>query len=282
MKLQTLVEIPKPNFVITPTHRVAIVGSCFADNIASKMELINSSDKWEELLVYNNPVGIVYNPLSVVRSLEILRSGEVFCAEDLVLRDGLYHSMAHHGKFSHSTSEKTLEAINRGQVESLDYIIITLGTIYTYFYNGTAVANCHKIPDKEFTRRPLTLSEISQALGKVASLYPTSKIIITLSPIRHLRDGLIANSLSKATLRVAIEEFCAHDTTSRFYFPSYELMMDELRDYRFTAEDMCHPTPQARDYIWHRFSTLLLSNDYREALLQKERTLRRTAHRPLH
>lgn len=326
LKLQTVVETPQPPFAIGCGDRVAVVGSCFAENIGSRLSLLNeevslvgqgtSGESLEgeslegeslvgesleggsligesvvgesligqEILrqsVIVNPCGIVYNPLSVSRSFEIMRRGEKFSEGDLVERDGLFHSMQHHGKFSHPTAQEVLSTINRPAVEALDYIIITLGTIYTYFYKGVAVANCHKLPEKEFERRALSLEEVTSALKGIAELYPEARIIITVSPIRHLRDGLSQNSLSKATLRVAASQFCALDPTRRVYFPSFEIMIDELRDYRFTESDMCHPTQQARDYIWQRFSELYLADSLRMQLYAREKELRHLAHRPL-
>lgn len=280
LKLQTIVDIPTPPFTISEGDSVAVVGSCFAENIGSRLSLLNEEGEAERVVV--NPCGIVYNPMSVARSFEIMCSGERFSESDLLERDGLFHSMEHHGKFSRASASEVLEGINLPAQESFDYIIITLGTIYTYFYKGKSVANCHKLPEKEFERRALSPSEVLSSLERIAELYPASRLIITVSPIRHLRDGLSQNSLSKATLRVAAAEFCAASPSTRVYFPSYEILIDELRDYRFTEADMCHPTEQARGYIWQRFAELYLSGSLQSLLTVKERELRRSLHRALH
>ncbi len=275
MKLQTVVNINTAPFLIEKSSRVLVVGSCFAENIGGKLS------KVEGVEVYNNPCGVVYNPLSVERAVEIFKRGEKFSEQDLLHRDGLWHSMDFHGSFSGVDKDAVLKGINREAVDNVDIVIVTLGSAYVYFRDGRVVANCHKFPEKEFSRRRISVEESLLALKKIAGAYPTAKFIVTLSPIRHLRDGLSENFVSKATLRVAIEEFCREDSGSRVYFPAYEILMDELRDYRFTAEDMCHPTPQTATYIWERFSEQYLTKEYREAVLEALKRERHNAHRPL-
>ncbi len=281
LKLQTSVTIPTPPFQIARDSRVLIVGSCFAENIGSRLELISMVEEWGERSVYCNPSGIVYNPLSVATAVETIRYGKEFTASDLREHGGLWHSMEHHGKFSASTPSEVLAKINREAVESVDYIIVTLGTAFVYFMDGRAVSNCHKIPEREFQRRKITVEESLLALERIAAAYPSAKVIVTLSPIRHLRDGLSENSLSKATLRVAIDEFCSKDRASRVYFPAYEILLDELRDYRFTTEDMCHPTEQTREYIWERFAEVFLHSSVVDSVKEAQRAERAAAHRPL-
>ncbi len=276
MKLQTVVDIKEPMFRIGLGDRVVVVGSCFAELIGGRLEGALPLG-----CVWNNPVGVVYNPLSVARAVEILSTGERFIADDLVHRDGLWHCMDFHGRYSASEAEAVLQKINRESVVGVDVVVVTLGTAFVYSYGGRVVANCHKIPEKEFTRRRISVVETVDALERVARCYPQARIVVSLSPIRHLRDGLTENSISKSTLRVGIDEFCACNPHQREYFPAYEIMIDQLRDYRFTAPDMCHPTQQARDYIWERFAERFLTEELAVADKLAHKRFLANQHRPL-
>lgn len=274
MKLTTEVQIPAYSYQITPEARGLIIGSCFATNIGAKLLMSG-------LNVVENPQGILYNPLSIANGVEILKCGTQFDQSDLVYRDGLWHSFAHHGRFSDQDPGKVLEMINRSDESAFHYIILTLGTAWIYEREGGVVANCHKFPEREFQRRRISVEESLEALRRVRTSYPEAFILLTVSPIRHLRDGLSENSLSKATLRLSCEEFCARDNHAA-YFPAYEIMMDELRDYRFYGPDMLHPTPLAVDIIFSRFADALLSSRAVDMIKMGEKRSRATAHRPLH
>ncbi len=285
LKLQTIVETREPNFQISVDDKIMVVGSCFAQYLGEKLSFgfaDSDTHSWSAKRLFANPNGVMYNPLSVARAVEIVRGGEDFDNNDLVLRDGLYHSMLFHGSFSRNTSEETLQRINREPIEAVDVIVLTLGTAYVYFRGGEVVANCHKLPEIEFERQLITVEESVEAMQRVARCYPNAKIIVTLSPIRHLRDGLVQNSLSKATLRVAIDKFCSENPEQRSYFAAYEIVMDELRDYRFTEEDMCHPTLQTREYIWQRFSQLYVCDELNAKIVSAIKVARHASHRQLH
>ncbi len=276
MKLSTPVQITTPPFTIEPHHRVLVVGSCFAENIGEHLALLDGER------ITKNPTGVMYNPLSVARSVEIFRTGEHFSHRDLVEYGGLWHSMDFHGSFSSPSPEQALLNMNsRGTVPDIDVVVVTLGTAFVYFREGRVVANCHKMPEREFQRRRITVEESSDALRRIYEAYPNARFVVSLSPIRHLRDGLEQNSLSKATLRLALAEFCEADPERRVYFAANEILLDELRDYRFTATDMCHPTEQAREIIWERFAAAYLSAEYQQQLLLAQKEARRRAHRPL-
>jgi hypothetical protein len=186
---------------------------------------------------------------------------------EIVGHNGKWHSMLHHGDFSRNTKEELIDAINHSinvnhnRANGCDTVILTFGTAYAYIFNkNNAVAgNCHKLPAKEFTRRLLSIEEIVDSTSAVIERYrkanPNIRFIFTVSPIRHKRDGLHANQLSKATLLLAVDRLCELRKDLCLYFPAYEIMMDELRDYRFYADDMVHPSPLAVEYIWERFST---------------------------
>lgn len=313
MQLTTPVHIaPKP--VFTANTRFFLIGSCFSDEIAARMR------DWG-LQVCANPFGTMYNPLSIRACLNRLLSYSpqtdsplpeegregLFTESDLVFRDGLYHSWLHHGSFSHASKEIALQRMNKALQEGhkalleADCIIITLGTAFVYERDGRVVANCHKFPNQEFTRRLLSVDEIVSALSPTLSSLnqssPAGTIIsrsggaslITVSPIRHKADGLAANSLSKATLRLAADQICQHSSTptdastcSTFYFPSFEIFMDELRDYRWYAADMLHPASQAVDYIWERFRETYFSPQEQQTLVLRHKSVLTSQHRPLH
>lgn len=299
MQLTTPVHIaPKP--VFTANTRFFLIGSCFSDEIATRMR------DWG-LQVCANPFGTMYNPLSIRACLNRLLSytplpeggwNGLFTESDLVFRDGLYHSWLHHGSFSHASKEIALQRMNEALIAGhkalleADCIIITLGTAFVYERDGQVVANCHKFPNQEFTRRLLSVDEITSALSPVISslaLRANHSSLITVSPIRHKADGLAANSLSKATLRLAADQICQHSSTptdastcSTFYFPSFEIFMDELRDYRWYAADMLHPAPQAVDYIWERFRETYFSPQEQQALVIRHKSVLTSQHRPLH
>lgn len=284
LKLQTVVDIEKPKFAISAKNRVLVLGSCFAQHLGEQLRYGVEDEflvEWGKRKLYSNPNGVVYNPLSVARVAEILCSGEQFAQEDLVEWQDMFHSMDFHGAFSRPSAQEVLELINREKLTGVDRVVITLGSSFVYFRDGKAVANCHRLPEREFERRRISVEEILEALERVAELFPEAKMVLTLSPIRHLRDGLVENSASKALLRVALDEFCRRDVESRFYFPAYEIVMDELRDYRFTEADMCHPTLQTRDYVWERFSELLIDVDLQRSIFAGVRAARRMAHRPI-
>lgn len=274
MKLTTEVQIPKYGYRITPDARGLVVGSCFARNIGAKL-----SDGG--LNIIENPQGVLYNPLSIARGVEILKDGTKFHPADLVRGNGLWHSFSHHGRFSNQDPKQTLDMINQKAEKSFDYIMLTLGTAWIYERQGRVVANCHKFPEREFQRRRISVNESTEALRRVRTAYPEAFILLTVSPIRHQRDGLSENSLSKATLRMACDDFCAQDVNAA-YFPAYEIMMDELRDYRFYGPDMLHPTPLAVEIIFSRFATALLDDQAIDMIKMGEQRSRAVAHRPLH
>lgn len=274
MKFLTSVLLPHYPFQIEVDDKVLVMGSCFAQHMADRMEPLGS--------VVGNPFGVVYNPLSIALCLQMLHDGRQFAASDLSFRDSLWHSFAHHGSFSAPTADQVLSRINRESRREFDYIIVTLGTAYVYERDGVVVANCHKFPESEFTRRLVSVDECYESLERVAMLYPKARIVLTVSPIRYLRDGLSQNSLSKATLRLAVDWLVSRMPERAFYFPSFEILVDELRDYRFTTDDMCHPTPQAVEYIWDRFSASVLSDASLARLSDAVRAAKYLSHKPLH
>lgn len=243
-----------------------MVGSCFAENIGRKLEE-------HKFTVDINPFGILYNPASVAEGLRRLLCPERFTPGDLFQHEGIYHSFAHHSRFSAPTEEECLEQINSRLYQSSDFLrkatrlVITLGTAFVYRLksNGRIVANCHKLPEKRFDRERLSVEAIvadwKPLLLALWEQNPALKILFTVSPIRHWKDGAHENQLSKATLLLAADALQREFPERIAYFPAYEILMDELRDYRFYADDMLHPSPLAIDYMWQRFTDHFLSAD---------------------
>ena len=287
MQLTTAVEIPAREIAITYKSRLLLMGSCFAGNIGAKL----SDNKFRVQL---NPFGILYNPLSIAYTLERILDRELFDEQspEILYHQERWHSFMHHSDFSCREKRDTIDRINNSLLEasdclnSLDYLIVTYGTAYVYRRkeNNRVVGNCHKLPASEFTRELLSVDEIVKStapiIERIIALRPTAKIVFTVSPIRHLRDGAHDNQRSKAMLILAIEELrrlFPHNTT---YFPAYEIMLDELRDYRFFAEDMIHPSSVAIEYIWEKFQTFSFDSSTIATSKEINEIMRALAHRP--
>ena len=220
--------------------------------------------------------------------------GNLFTADELTRYDDLYHSLLHHGSFSAPTADECLERINARLsagaefLAAADRIIVTFGTSYVYRWKGTGtvVGNCHKMPDGYFRRERLSVDKVvhrwNLLLDSMVRRRPEVKWIFTVSPVRHLRDGAHENNLSKSVLHLIIEKLISLYPTIANYFPAYELMMDELRDYRFYAEDMCHPSPAAIQYISDRFESTYMDAKTRAWLRRAEALHRDSQHRPIH
>ncbi len=266
-------------------EQITLLGSCFAESIGKKLEEV-------KFRVDINPFGTLYNPASIADALELLLSPHIFQPEDIFSAGGLFHSFRHHSRFSAPSLEECLTLIN-GRLErsSLFFhnsqrLLITFGTSWVYRWkeSGEIVANCHKLPEKLFLRERLTVEQIVQhwspLLERMEKEIPDLKILFTVSPIRHWKDGAHGNQLSKATLLLAIDELTRLHPEQTGYFPSYEILMDELRDYRFYAEDMIHPSAQAVDYIWERFVQTALTPEAKKLMDICEEIRKAIAHRP--
>lgn len=274
MKWRTEVEMPKSKWQVGPDSKVLLIGSCFTENIGKKMQAYG-------MPAIFNPTGVLYNPLSIVHSL----TGDM--RVEIVAHDGMYHSMSHHSKFSGTDSEEVLRQCLQSQAalhQSLadaDVVFVTFGTAFVYYRHGQVVANCHKLPEREFERRRLSAEEIVTAWRPLIRAYAHKKWVFTVSPIRHQRDGFHANQLSKATLLMAIEQLQQDFAEVVTYFPAYEIVLDELRDYRFYADDLVHPSEAAVEYIWERWCDTYVAADTREQMQQRHKEWLRGQHRKL-
>lgn len=283
----TPVTIPPPAFRFSYADRMLLLGSCFADNIGEQLQ----ENKFG---VTVNPFGTLYNPSSIAVALRRLLCPEQFVAEDLFHHEGLYHSFAHHSRYSHSQAEDCLAVMNNDlqqAAEGLQHttgLVVTFGTAYVYRLkrSGEVVGNCHKLPEREFLRERLSAADIEAEwqvlLQKLWREHPEMKVLFTVSPIRHNRDGAHESQLSKATLLLAVDSLCRRFPKQTAYFPAYEIMMDELRDYRYYAEDMVHPSVLAVKYIWQRFTESMLTRETKQAYEQWQAIKQAVAHRPLH
>ena len=280
MKLQTIVDIKPSGWKIGYEDKILMLGSCFSDEIGEQM-------KQRNLQVTCNPFGTLYNPLSIANAinLQILKSSNL----QIINHDGLWHSMAHHGSFSRPTKEETeaavmqsVETMQRALAEAT-VVIVTFGTAWVYEMGGQIVGNCHKLPADAFTRRRLSVEEIVAAWQPIIDRYPDKHWLFTVSPIRHIKDGLHENQLSKATLLQAIDELALPFREGMVgYFPSYEILLDELRDYRFYADDLVHPSSLAVNYIWERFVDTFCTNGTRNQMQIEHKQWKFEHHRPLH
>lgn len=287
-KFHTEVDIPGYNWQTGYTKKNMFIGSCFTENVGNRMAE----------LAYNvdiNPFGILYNPVSVGNALQILLDRKFFTGSDLIESGGLWHSFYHHGRFSSIKAEDALQKINdrlvasAGYLLNTDFLFLTFGTAWVYNYKktGQTVSNCHKIPAEEFQKVRLSVNEIVEffnpALDKIIQLNPEIKIVFTVSPIRHWSDGAIENQRSKSALILAIDELIKRNSKKNLaYFPSYEIVMDELRDYRFYAEDMIHLTDVAVAHIWEKFGESLIDRKSRELSNRINKILLARKHRPIH
>lgn len=254
MDFTTKVNIAKSPFDITHNDKLLLLGSCFTENIGNYLNRF-------QFKTAINPFGIIYNPISIFDSLEKVMDNSLYQENNLIQHQELFISLEHHGVFSGIDKMHVLENINESIevahifFNSSKYIIITLGTSFVYHHiaQNKIVANCHKIPNKEFEKRLLTIEEIVQRFDSIKNKLKDKKIIFTVSPVRHWRDGATENQRSKSILIESIHQIISKNTNC-FYFPAYEIMMDELRDYRFYNEDMLHPNAVAVKYIWQKFS----------------------------
>ncbi len=284
MKLQTTVDLPNDDNHFSLADKFLFAGSCFSENIGAKFLQL----KFDALV---NPFGVLYNPMSVQLMLDMFMGARELKDEDLVMHNALWHSLLHHGSFSNASKDQLMENVNKAleagkkQLKNANFLIITWGTawIYQYVETQNIVANCHKIPAKEFERFRLSVSEVVAAyellLSKLLLFNPKLKIILTVSPVRHLKDTAHGNQLSKSVLLLAAEQLVekyAHVS----YFPAYEIVLDELRDYRFYTEDMIHPNKVAVDFIWEKIEAHYINDATKTDLKTIEQIRRAAEHRP--
>lgn len=283
MKLYTTVHVTPSEKKIGYGDKILLLGSCFADNIGAKFE-----EHYFQTTI--NPFGTLYNPASIAKA--VLDMGYGPSGMGLVEHNGLWHSMMHHGSYSGVDKEEVIARCEESRIQMQEtlqqasMVIVTFGTAWVYEYEGEVVANCHKLPANRFVRRRLTVNEIVNIWQPIIASMPDKHWIFTVSPIRHVKDGLHENQVSKAILLQAVDRLTSIQSNSlmgsKSYFPSYEIMLDELRDYRFYAEDMVHPSAVAVDYIWQRFVETYMTTDTQQEMRVLHQLWRDRHHRFLH
>ncbi len=281
MKFRTEIEIEPLPRRIDYGSRIMSIGSCFAENMSHRL----SQAKFRAEL---SPAGIVFNPASIAAAIEMFSSRRRISADELLSNGDVWFHHDFHSSLSstdrQSAAESMQQAVDRGaeMLSRADWVIITLGTAWVYRLRSTGriVANCHKRPAADFSREMLDCDTAAQLLDRLAEGALAGKnIILTVSPVRHLGDGLQQNSLSKATLRIAAQR-CADRHDNVVYFPSFEILNDDLRDYRFYADDLTHPSSMAVDYIWERFAEAALSPHAQQLMPRIRSVMTAAAHRP--
>ena len=280
MKFRTEIDIAPWSHHITYDHNIVTLGSCFADAIAERL----CAHKFR---VTASPTGILFNPESIALAVELMTSGYRIKDEDIIKRDGGYFSYLFHSSISGSSKEEAIanmqRAIDEGgeALRHADTLIITLGTAWRYRHKATnrVVANCHKMPAVNFSRELMSVEDICNAIESILHT-TTARVVLTVSPVRHIGEGMEDNSLSKALLRVAASTIVERHAERVIYFPSYEIMMDDLRYDRFYADDLTHPSKVAVDYIAEKFFEAATSNDTRQMMTRIAKIVQASQHRP--
>lgn len=285
-KYFTEIEFENYNRKIGYEDKILFMGSCFTENIGEIMEGL----KFQTLI---NPFGILYNPMSIAAALRRLMDKKQYCSNDLFEHNGVWGSFDFHSRYSASSAEEALtkmnEQVERGHkfLKDADLLIFTFGTSWAYDLKSTGdlVANCHKFPAADFHRYRMEhgdiVADFLDLLTRLRKFNSKLRFLFTISPIRHLKDTAHGNQLSKSTLLLAVDQLVnGFENEECSYFPSYEIVMDELRDYRFYAPDLVHLSPVAVDHIWSKFSGVLLKNETRSLMVQIEKVKKAKAHKP--
>lgn len=282
MIFHTEVNITPLNHSIHYCDGLLFLGSCFADEVGSLCRGLGF-----DALV--NPFGVLYNPASIAQSVERLDSGKSFGHEDVIeVGEGQYCTFSHNTTFWNRSEEELLEQVKQCLAEAhahfvkSKWIILSLGTSWVFRNkeNGFVVSNCHKLPADRFERVFLPVEQSVQYLSEIVQQHPEKRFIFTVSPLRHLKDGLHENQLSKAALLLAVDQVCKQFGNAH-YFPAYEILLDEMRDYRFYKEDMVHPTEQAVRYIWERFVDFAIDPKEKPAMKAAAELKQMLQHRPV-
>lgn len=284
MQLSTQINLPIAHNSIDYASSLVLLGSCFAQNIGDKFDYYQFQNSV-------NPFGIIFNPVSMQRLIERAVAGQKYTTQDLFFHNERWQCFELHSELSQSNAEQMLEQINlvleqfRQDLQKATHLVITLGTAWVYRHQKSQqiVANCHKVSQAEFEKELLSTDQIHQSLkqitAQVRSQNPRVHFIFTVSPVRHLKDGFVENQRSKAHLIAALHEYLQSDDASS-YFPAYEIMMDELRDYRFYADDLLHPNALAIEYIWQKWTSSHI-NPSCYPLMEEVAYIRKAlAHRP--
>jgi hypothetical protein len=285
MQFRTQIPIPKSNYPLDYNSKIVSLGSCFAENMGDKFQYF----KFQNTI---NPFGIIFNPVSIEKIIDKAIHATLFTEKDIFFYNERWHCFDVHSDLSNSNKEELINNLNtiikstNQQISESSHFIITYGTSWVYrnIESYSIVANCHKVPQKQFKKELLSVEEIKESIANtlelIHSVNSNCNIIFTVSPVRHIKDGFVENQWSKANLISAIHSVLQVPISGAAYFPSYEIMMDELRDYRFYAEDMLHPNQIAIDYIWKRFKETTISETAYGTMDEVEGIQKSLSHKP--
>lgn len=283
---RTLVDVPVNNWQMSVGDSVFSMGSCFSDEISSRLEQ-------RQIECCSNPYGVVYNPMSLERQIERITGMTMdYPSVEIVQRDGVYHSLMAHSVLSGASKEELEDNLRHWtgkaheKLKSAKMVVLTLGTAWVYKYMRFVVANCHKLPASEFDRVLMTVSEVSlsvrNTIRMIRQVNEDIQVVLTISPIRHLKDTAHGNAISKSTLVLGVEDAIKRMSDNRVsYFPSYEIVLDELRDYRFYASDMVHPSELAVDYVFDKFVDAYFTDRLRQYAKEGKSLWQLMNHRPM-
>jgi len=292
MDFRTKIPLEKQSInLIDYKSKILMIGSCFVENIGDKLICF----KFQNSI---NPFGILFHPKALETFVENAVSKKEFTEKDIFFHNERWHCFAAHSKLSNTSKETLLFELNSNikstnqQIQESTHIIITLGTAWVYrcVETDTIVANCHKVPAIKFSKEMLSVEDVSQALQKIINLIKEvngkASVIFTVSPVRHIKDGFVENNLSKSHLIAAIHQVLNRQSSiinhQSFYFPSYEIMMDELRDYRFYNDDMIHPNKTAINYIWEKFKEVWISSEAFQTMVEVDTIQKGLQHKSFH
>lgn len=282
MILQTEIKIQPLEQAVRYGDGLLFLGSCFADEVGGICKGLGFN-------AMVNPFGVLYNPFSIANAIHRLQSGNPFSHNEVICTgEEFFCTFSHNTEFWNPSEEGLLQQVNQAletahnHFEEAKWVIVSLGTAWVYRYRETleVVANCHKMPSQLFDRFCLSVPATVTVLSDMVQLHPEKQFIFTVSPLRHLKDGLHGNQLSKSTLLLAVNQVCEQFANAH-YFPAYEILLDELRDYRFYKEDMVHPTEQAVRYIWERFADFAIDPKEQPAMIVAAELRQMLKHRPM-
>ena len=283
MDFRTIVPISKATESITYYSSIVSLGSCFAVNMAQKFS-------YYKFPITVNPFGVLFHPLAIENILQHTIENSRYIAEDFFLHNELWHSFNFHSDMSQPSLKEAIQLANSQQIQlqqalqEASFCFITLGTAWVYIYNSTdtIVANCHKLPSQHFSKRLLSVEEITESISHIIALLkqlnPSITVVFTISPVRHIKDGFFENQVSKSQLFAALYPLITDNKS--LYFPAYELLLDELRDYRFYANDMVHPSEMAINYIWERLVATYIDSATQADMKQVDSIQKGLSHRP--
>lgn len=285
MQFRTQIPISKSNHPLDYNSKIVSLGSCLAENMGDKFQYF----KFQNTI---NPFGIIFNPVSIEKIIQKAINTVLFTEKDIFFHNERWHCFDVHSDLSNPNKEDLLASLNalikstNQQLAQSTHIIITYGTswIYRNIESDSIVANCHKVPQKQFKKELVSVEEIEKSIANTLKLIqdvnPNCAIIFTVSPVRHIKDGFVENQWSKANIISALHKTFDFQLSNINYFPSYEIMMDELRDYRFYTEDMLHPNQVAIDYIWKRFKETTISETAFATMDEVENIQKSLSHKP--